>query len=222
MINGIQKLSLVDYPETPSFVIFLGGCNMRCPFCHNKSIVDKTNEEYKIDHVLNLINDRKKFVSGIVVTGGEPTIYGNKLIELLKQLKKSNLKIKLDTNGTNPKLIQSIIDLDLINYIAMDLKNTFAKYNETSGTNINIDDINQSIQIIENSNINYEFRTTVNKDMHSLKDIKEISSYFKDISKFYLQPYKYNENQVTDIKYTEYSKEELTDIQKQIYCKIKV
>ena len=128
MIYGIQKLSLIDYPSFPCFVIFLGGCNFRCPFCHNESIVNKKENIYETEEVIKEIQKRTSFINAVVITGGEPTIYGSKLIELMEKIQKLHLKIKLDTNGTNPILLKKIIDLKLVDYIAMDIKNTWEKY----------------------------------------------------------------------------------------------
>jgi len=222
MIEGIQKLSLVDYPHEPAFVIFLGGCNFKCPFCHNKGIVNNEFSKVEINDVLEMISIRKNFIKAIVVTGGEPTIHGDKLIDLIKKLKKFNLKIKLDTNGSNPSLLETIINEKLVDYIAMDIKNTFEKYNNTVGTNVNIDNIKKSIQLIQNSGLEYEFRTTVNKDMHTKDDIIAISNYVNNKKRYFLQPYKYSDNQIKLIHYNEYSTQELQNIKDEVEVEIKV
>lgn len=211
MIFGIQKLSLVDYPKHPSFVIFLGGCNFACPFCHNASIVLKEATNYDTDSVLNLIKVRKDFLDGVVVTGGEPTIYGQKLIELLRQIKTLGLAIKLDTNGTHPEIIKQILDENLVDYLAMDLKNTFDKYAMTAGVKVSIPTIKESIRLLENSGIEYEFRTTINKTMHKKEDLQEIKTYLTDPSRWFLQPYHYNEQQLEKTDFLEYNEIELNE-----------
>lgn len=213
MIYGIQKLSLVDYPSLPSFVIFLGGCNFHCPFCHNESIVNKKESCYETEDVINEIKKRTSFINAIVVTGGEPTIYGSKLIELLTTLKNLHLKIKLDTNGTNPKLLKKIIDLNLVDYIAMDIKNTWAKYEETAGAKIDCNKVKESIELIENSQLDYEFRMTINKTMHSKEDILEVSTYIKKKNCFFLQPYKQQPTQIIQKDFGEFSKEEIKELE---------
>lgn len=219
MIYGIQKLSLVDYPKQPAFVLFLGGCNFRCPFCHNESIVNKKDSIYPVEDILNLIEERKKWINAIVVTGGEPTIYQEKLIELLKKLKPFNLKIKLDTNGTNPILLEKILKEKLVDYIAMDIKNTYDKYNLTSGVKTNIDSIKKSIELIENDkDIEYEFRMTINKTMHEEKDIEEVVTYIKRKDRFFLQPYKYNDHQLEDKNFGEFSDEEIKKFEEKTEC----
>lgn len=213
MIYGTRKLSLVDYPGQPSLVLFLGGCNFRCPFCHNDSIVKKEANEYTFDYVKSLIEERIHFIGAVVVTGGEPTLYGDNLILLLQELRKFPLQIKLDSNGSNPTLLKKIIDNHLVDYIAMDIKNTFEKYEETAGVSIDIEAIRKSISLLEDSGISYEFRTTINKKMHTEKDIMTIQSYLKNPSKLILQPYSYNENQIVPKDFGEFTKEELKQIE---------
>ncbi|MFA5602460.1 MAG: anaerobic ribonucleoside-triphosphate reductase activating protein [Bacilli bacterium] len=212
MINGLRKLSLIDYPGKVSFVIFLGGCNFNCPFCHNKSIVEKNAEEYDEDTVLEMLKARKKLIDGVVITGGEPTIYRDKLISLIQKIKKLGYLVKLDTNGYNPSLLKKLLKEELLDYIAMDIKGTFSEYESIVRIPVNIGKIKESINLIENSNIEYEFRTTVYKEAHSEDDIKEIMSYVKDTSKLILQSYRYSKEQIEDIEYTSYSEEELIEI----------
>jgi pyruvate formate lyase activating enzyme len=209
MIYGINPSSLIDYPGEICFVIFLGGCNFKCPFCHNKDIVKRHSDIYDRETVFKMLRERKDFINAVTITGGEPTIHGEKLIELIKEIKELGFKVKLDTNGTKPEILKKLIDKKLIDYIAMDIKNTFDKYDETTGINVDIDKIKESIILIEKSNIGYEFRTTVNKEMHTETAIFEIISYIKDNSKLFLQPYRYSTNQLKDVHYTPYFEDEL-------------
>ncbi len=213
MIYGINPSSLIDYPGEMSFVIFLGGCNFNCPFCHNKDIVNKATTTISEEEVINMLKERTKLISTVTITGGEPTIYNEQLIDLIKKIKNINYKIKLDTNGSNPAIIKKLIDLKLIDFIAMDIKNTFEKYEETIQTKININDIKKSIDYIQNSSIPYEFRTTINKEMHSSLDIEKIMSYIKDITKYKVQPYRFTKQQLTDTKFTEWTTDELKEIE---------
>jgi pyruvate formate lyase activating enzyme len=222
MINGVMKMSLVDYPKLPAYVIFMGGCNMRCPFCHNKSIVDKETETFVESVVLEDLKKRKGFINAVVITGGEPTIHGDKLIKLISKIKKMGFVIKLDTNGTNPDLLEKIISKEIVDYIAMDIKNVFSKYEETCGVKVDIEKIKRSISIIEDSGVEYEFRTTVNKDMHSEKAISTIIGYVKDKKRLLIQPYKYSSEQIRDVKYTEYTDEDLLKIQKKHNIDVRV
>ncbi|MDD3340877.1 MAG: anaerobic ribonucleoside-triphosphate reductase activating protein [Bacilli bacterium] len=221
MIYGIQKLSLVDYPGKPALVLFLGGCNLRCPYCHNDSIVSKKSNTYTLEYVKTLLKSRIHFLNGVVVTGGEPTLYGDDLIALLEELRQFPFSIKLDTNGTNPALIKEIIEKDLVDYIAMDIKNTFDKYEETVGTKINTNAIKKSIGLLENSNIYYEFRMTINKTMHTSKNIKEVLTYLKYPNKLLLQPYQFNENQIIKKDFKAFSKDELQKLEEDLHITIK-
>lgn len=207
MIAGILATSYVDYPGEPSFVIFLGGCNFRCPFCHNKSIVLKENPIYETEEVLTMLTKRKKFIKAVVITGGEPTIWQDKLKALIINIKALGYKVKLDTNGTNPKLLKELIAENLIDYFAMDIKNTFTKYEITCGTKIKTSTIKESIQVIEDSGIDYQFRTTINKTMHTKKDKKEILTYLKDQKKHKFQDYKYSDQQLIKKDFGKYEEE---------------
>ncbi len=205
MIYGLQKLSLIDYPNEMSFVIFLGGCNFKCPYCHNKSIVFKTTKIESEENVLSMLKERVNFIKHVVITGGEPTIYGQRLIDLIKKIKSIGYKIKLDTNGTNPDLLREIIKLNLIDYFAMDIKNSFGKYNETCGVEVDTNKIMDSIRIIESSNIPYVFRITLNKTMHTEEDINKVKSYIKDKDNLKLQEYKYSKEQIIDKDFGTYN-----------------
>jgi len=213
MIYGINAMSLIDYPSKISFVIFTGGCNFSCPYCHNKDIVRKKTKIYSHDEVINNLKVRKKLIDAVVITGGEPTIYGNQLRELIIKIKELGYLIKLDTNGSNPGVLKQLIEDNLLDYIAMDIKNTFSKYELTTGVNIKPLILNKSIKLIENSGINYEFRLTINQDMHTEEDIKEVASYFANTKKLFLQSYRYSTEQLKDINYKTYSVKELEQFQ---------
>lgn len=171
-----------------------------------------TSEKISLEYVLNDINNRKKLIDSVVITGGEPTIYGESLIEFIKKIKELGFKIKLDTNGTNPDIIKRILNLKLINYIAMDIKNIFEKYNETSGVIVNINNIKESIELIENSKLDYEFRVTVSKTFHNEEDIRIIGKYVKNPKKLYVQNYQFNKEQLAKKDFISFSEQELKDI----------
>ena len=192
MINnkfvGIEKLSLVDYEGKLACTLFTNGCNFKCPFCHNSSLVIKDNYSYIEDEeILSYLQKRTKQLDAVVITGGEPTLMPN-LIEKIKEIKKLGYLIKLDTNGSNPEIIKQLVENKLIDYIAMDIKNSLNKYNITTGIeNINIDKIKQSIEYIMNCGVDYEFRTTLVKEFHNENDIKEISLLINGAKKYFLQ-----------------------------------
>ena len=193
MINnkfmGIEKLSLVDYEGKLACTLFTNGCNFKCPFCHNSSLViNYDNNNYIEDEeIYSYLEKRKKQIDAVVITGGEPTLMPN-LIEHITKIKQLGYLVKLDTNGTNPDLIKKLLDLNLIDYIAMDIKNSYDKYDVTTGIkNISLDNIKQSINLILNCNIDYEFRTTLVKEFHNEEDIKEIALMIKGAKKYFLQ-----------------------------------
>lgn len=222
IIAGINPNSFNDYPKEVSYVIFLGGCNFRCPYCHNSSIVNKTTESIDTEDVLKDLIKRKKFVKAVVITGGEPTIHGNNLMELIDKIKNLGFKVKLDTNGTNPKLLKKIISLNLVDYIAMDIKNTFDKYDETTASKVNIDAIKESIKLIEESNIEYEFRSTINKTQHNADDVKEMKRYVSNPKKLFLQNYQYSKEQIENKDFGKFSEEDIKELSENLEIEAKV
>ena len=189
-IAGMQKLTLLDYPEKTAAILFLPGCNMRCPFCHNHELIDWSNRDYlTFDEIYKYLDMRKNILDGIVITGGEPS--NQDIIPLLQSLRELGYQIKIDTNGLRPQIIQKWLDNNLIDYIAMDIKNSPAKYAETCGLPyINMDLIHQSINILMTSSIDYEFRTTVIPSFHTPDDFAIIGqTLIPNAKHFYLQPF---------------------------------
>lgn len=211
-IAGVQKVTLLDYPGKVACEIFTQGCNFECPFCQNSSLIPITNTgEFSEEEIFEYLNLRKNILDGVVITGGEPTVQKD-LKEFIKKIKDLGLLVKLDTNGGNPKVLQELIDEDLVDYVAMDIKNIFNKYNITAGKKINLDNIKKSIEILKASKIDYEFRTTIIKEMHSLDDIVSICKLVGD-AKYYLQNFEDSEN-VIDHSLHGFSREELLFIDK--------
>lgn len=211
-IAGVQKVTLLDYPGKVACEIFTQGCNFECPFCQNSSLIPITNTgEFSEEEIFEYLNLRKNILDGVVITGGEPTVQKD-LKGFIKKIKDLGLLVKLDTNGGNPKVLQELIDEDLVDYVAMDIKNIFNKYNITSGKKINLDNIKKSIEILKASKIDYEFRTTIIKEMHSLDDIISICKLVGN-AKYYLQNFEDSEN-VIDHSLHGFSREELLFIDK--------
>ena len=211
-IAGVQKVTLLDYPGKVACEIFTQGCNFECPFCQNSSLIPITNTgEFSEEEIFEYLVLRKKILDGVVITGGEPTVQKD-LKEFIKKIKDLGLLVKLDTNGGNPKVLQELIDEKLVDYVAMDIKNIFNKYNITAGKKINLDNIKKSIEILKASKIDYEFRTTIIKEMHSLDDIVSICKLVGD-AKYYLQNFEDSEN-VIDHSLHGFSREELLFIDK--------
>ena len=218
-IKGFQSVSLIDYPGNIVSVVFFSGCNFRCPFCHNKDLVFKNNKIPYMDacDILNNIEKRKKIIDGICITGGEPTLCAW-LTEFIKAIKKKNLKVKLDTNGTMPDTIKKLIAEKLIDYIAMDIKAPKEKYNILSGVeNSNIKKIEKSIYLIKKSNTEYEFRTTVVPKYLSKEDILSIAKWINRGKKYVIQQFR-PINTLNELleKEKAYSVTELKEIKKEI------
>lgn len=192
VISGMQKLTLLDYPGKTACLIFTQGCNFRCPFCHNRDLLNEenNNEEIAEEEVIKYLEKRKGLIDGICISGGEPLLQSD-LEDFIIKVKEMGFLVKLDTNGSSPSKLKRLIDKKLIDYVAMDIKNDFTKYDKTSGIEkIKTDNIKRSIQIIENSGIDYEFRTTIVKQFHNLCGIESICGYIGPNSKYYIQNYK--------------------------------
>lgn len=186
---GIDKFSLLDYDENVSVVIFAPTCNYRCPFCHNGDSVLGSNFSIPFEEILSFLKSRVGLIDAVVVSGGEPTLM-NDLEEKIEKIKELGFKIKLDTNGTNPDVLNKLLRKNLINYVAMDIKNSEDKYAETVGvTNPLMDKIKQSISIIMNSGIDYEFRTTLVAEYHTKESIEKMSELIKGAKKLFLQKF---------------------------------
>lgn len=189
-IGGFQKLSLLNYPDKAACTVFTSGCNFHCPFCYNSGLVSGT-ESIDMETVFQYLQKRKGMLDGVCVTGGEPLIHRD-ILPFLHRIKHLGYSIKLDTNGSYPELLQEVISQKAIDYVAMDVKNSFEKYAETSGNpNIDINQIQKSIGIIKGSGIPHEFRTTVVSEFHTAQDIEEIAQYIKGASVWYLQTFRY-------------------------------
>lgn len=188
-IYGLQKLTLLDYPGKTACTIFTGGCNFRCPFCHNALLVtdiDSSNT-YTEEYILDFLAKRKGLLDGVCITGGEPLIQGD-IAEFMKKIKELGYKVKLDTNGTFPERLEELLENRLVDYVAMDIKNSKEKYAQTAGIkNLNLSDIEKSINILKSSDIDYEFRTTIVKEFHTVSDIENIAEWIKGAKAYFLQ-----------------------------------
>lgn len=186
--SGFQKLTLLDFPGVVACTLFTKGCNFRCPFCHNASLVTSSNlPQFSHEEVISFLKKRQGILEGVCITGGEPLI-NPALDDFIREVKSLGYKVKLDTNGSFPKRLQSLIEENLLDYIAMDIKNSFEKYHLTAGCdNLNLSLIEQSIDLIMHSNIPYEFRTTVCNELHTIDDIIAICNRIKGAKKYFLQ-----------------------------------
>lgn len=194
--SGWEKLSLVDYDDNITTTLFTSGCNLKCPFCHNGDLVLHPNETEKIpfDEIKEYLIKRKGVLDAVCISGGEPTLMKD-LEEKLIFIKSLNYKVKLDTNGSNPKILKSLLEKGLVDYVAMDIKNSKQMYGKTIGiANYDLSSIEESVSFLLNSSFNYEFRTTLIDEFHSEKEIEEIGNWIKGAKRYFLQHYIDSEN----------------------------
>lgn len=190
-IIGFQKLTLLDYPGRTACTVFTGGCNLRCPFCHNSDLVcpPKDAVEYSEDEILTYLKKRTGLIDGICITGGEPMLMKD-LPDFCKRLKELDVKVKIDTNGFFPAQLKYIVNCGLCDYIAMDIKNSPEKYAETAGVDhIDIDKPLESIAFLKGCGIDHEFRTTVCKPLHTANDLISIACLLGENEKYFLQSF---------------------------------
>ena len=191
-IKGLQKTTLLDYPEKLACTIFTAGCNFRCPFCHNASLVLRAGEVDEIPEkdLLSYLEKRGGLLDGVCITGGEPLLNPD-IEELIVKIRSYGLLVKLDTNGAFPDRLESLLDKGLIDYVAMDVKNSDGRYGETVGLgeSFDISSVNRSIDIIMKKAPDYEFRTTVVRELHDLEDLLSIARKLNGAKKYFLQKY---------------------------------
>lgn len=190
-IKGYLPTSLIDYPGKIASVIFLPRCNFRCPFCFNIDLVNDSKELKDIgtEEIFHHLKYRKKWLDGVVLTGGEPCLHPG-LIEFIRKIKKLGFLIKLDTNGTNPAMLERLIKDKLIDYVAMDIKAPLEKYEKVTKSKVNLKDIQKSVDIIRNTGIDYEFRSTILPKLHSKEDILAIGKWLKGSKRYFLQQFR--------------------------------
>ena len=188
-ILGFEKLSLVDFNDKVGCTIFLGNCNFRCPYCHNSTLVlNEVNEEISFDEVKSYLTKRKGIIEAICITGGEPTLACD-LYDSLTELKNMGFYLKLDTNGTNFPLLKRLIENKVIDYVAMDIKNSFSNYERACGVKCNLDNIKKSINYLIEKDFSYEFRITLTEELTDFDDIKEIGEILEGAKQLFLQKY---------------------------------
>lgn len=188
VISGIQKLSLLDYPQKVGCTLFTSGCNFRCPFCHNSSLVFGTAPAVDTDEIFSFLKKRKGVLDAVTISGGEPLLQ-NGIEQFIAKIKDMGYLVKLDTNGADPVKLEKIIDSHLLDYVAMDLKNRPEKYDLTTDSKINLDSISASVAILKSGKVDSEFRTTVVKEFHKKGDIAALAEFFKP-HKYFLQNFK--------------------------------
>ena len=197
MIKGIQKTSFVDFEPHTVTTVFTGGCNFRCPFCHNPTLVRSFENLPAIpdEEVVDFLVSRKKWLDGICITGGEPLIYSKELPAFIKKVKEkmgNKFLVKLDTNGANPELLKELIDKKLVDYVAMDYKAPLKKYDKAAGVKVDVMKITKSVNVLFNSKVDYEFRATILPKLHSKEDVVQMAKELSGGKVFYLQKFQSN------------------------------
>ena len=191
-IHGFQKMTLLDYPGKVAATIFLPGCNLRCPFCHNAPLVTKINLADRMDKadIFEYLKKRKGILDGVCVTGGEPLL-SDEVFDLLKELRELGYLIKLDTNGTFPERLRRAVFGGLVDSVAMDIKNSKERYAETVGVeDLDLAPIEESVSFLKSGAVDFEFRTTVVKELHTEHDIERIGEWIRGAPRYYLQRFK--------------------------------
>lgn len=196
IIAGFNKTTLLDYPGLVAATVFTNGCNFRCPFCHNGNLVLGTSALYVYpeQEVLSVLEKRKNVLQGVCISGGEPTLQTD-LCDFITKCKEMGYRVKLDTNGYRPDVLKKLLDAGLLDYVAMDIKNTKEKYALTVGnSSLDLSKIEESVSLIMESGIDYEFRTTVVKELHSMDDMMKIGEWLAGCRHLYLQQYQERES----------------------------
>lgn len=235
MILGFQGTSLVNYPQEVSSVIFLSDCNFHCPYCYNKSLVFPSRDIQALskEYIIDELKKRDGFITGVCITGGEPTLYQFDLVNFIEDIKKEcpNLKIKLDTNGSRPEVLRNILEMKLIDYVAMDYKTVPSEYKEIISKVDIGDSIVESMDVIREflPKESYEFRITILRELFNEDIAKKMSKYLRQGENVYLQNFKYmnetnhiNIKAFKNIKTLSYRKEEVMEIAESIIKKCNV
>lgn len=219
-IAGLNKTTLLDYPGRVAATIFTGGCNFRCPFCHNADLVLRPSVQnvYSEEEVLSFLKKRKRVLTGICITGGEPTLQ-EELSDFIRKVRKIGYQVKLDTNGSRPDVLRKLLQEGLLDYVAVDIKNCKEKYALTTGCmEFSLKEIEETVSLLATEEIPYEFRTTVVRELHTPEDILKIGEWIAGCPRYFLQQYEENENEIKNLQPTEklvyhsYTRKELEEI----------
>lgn len=205
-IAGLQKLTLLDYPEKIACIVFTHGCNFRCGFCHNASLVVREEDTFLThDEFFDFLVKRRGMLNGVCITGGEPTLQSD-LIPFMKKIKNLGYSVKLDTNGFRPDILKKAVLEGCVDYVAMDIKNSPQKYGLTIGIeNFDFAPIKESIDFLLSNKVDYEFRTTVVKQLHTEKDIQDIVRLIFGAKRYFLQSFK-DSGDIIGKNFSEYDK----------------
>lgn len=214
-IDGLQKMTLLDFPGKVACTVFTGGCNFRCPFCHNALLVTELpeNPDYTVDEILSFLKKRSGLLDGVAITGGEPLMNPD-IADFIKQIRELGYAVKLDTNGSYPDRLKSIVAKGLVDYVAMDIKNCKEKYAETIGLkSYDLSKIEESVEFLKSGTVDYEFRTTIVNEFHTVEDIRKAAEWIKGAKRYFLQNFVDSGNLI-DGSVTGVGKQTMLDMQK--------
>ena len=200
LICGLQKMSMVDYPGKLAATVFTGGCNLRCPFCHNAGLVTHLGDSPRLEReeVLRFLKSRRGLLDAVVLSGGEPLLQTG-AVELLAQFRELGFLVKLDTNGCYPQVLREILAQGLVDYVAMDIKNCPEKYAQTVGVpGFDWKPIEESFHILKESGVDFELRTTVSRELHTPADIAAIGQWLGEVPNYYLQNFEDSGDVIAD------------------------
>lgn len=190
IIKGIQKLTLIDYPGKIACTLFTFGCNFRCPFCFNSSlVVDDSTPAVREEEMMKFLHERSGWLEGVCVSGGEPTLHGD-LPEFIERVRGLGYRVKLDTNGTSPKMLEKLLNEDLLDYVAVDVKAPLQKYSEVVRAEVNVEDLRRTLELVIGSGVEHEVRTTVVPTIHSKQDIVAIAREVGAAKVYFLQQFR--------------------------------
>lgn len=190
-IHGFQKMTLLDFPGKVACTVFTAGCNFRCPFCHNAPLVTHTDPADRIDEddVFSYLQKRRGIVDGVCITGGEPTLQRD-LADFIRRVRALGYAVKLDTNGARPEVLSALLDEGLLDFVAMDIKNCPDRYAETVGIEgFDLSPVQRSIELLAQSGVDYELRTTVVDELHTPQDIGALAAWIAPAPRYFLQPF---------------------------------
>lgn len=207
-------MTLLDYPGKVACTLFTAGCNFRCPFCHNAGLVlpDRLEEaSISEDEVMSFLKKRAGMLDGVAITGGEPLLHTD-MSEFLEKIKNLGYKIKLDTNGSNPKLLKEIVNAGLVDRVAMDIKNAPTEYNKTAGCSVDMEKIEESKDFLLTGTCDYEFRTTVVKGIHTKESIVAAAKWISGAKEYYLQQFKDSGNLIAPDAFEPFNENEMHEL----------
>ena len=209
-ICGLQKTTLLDFPERVACTIFTGGCNFRCPFCHNSELLDSgAGEDYTEEEIFDFLHKRRGILEGVCITGGEPTLQPD-LEDFIRRIRSMGLAVKLDTNGYRPGLLKDLCQKGLLDFVAMDIKASRDNYGKVCGVQgLHMEYIDESIDFLLSGSVPYEFRTTVVRGLHTADDFSNIGPWIKGCPRYYLQCFTESGQVLVPGVYSDFTKDEM-------------